>query len=294
MLRPWCDRLFVDQCAHYSVTEAAQHSGLPVHTFGHCDADSLRAALRANSSGGSRPAVLTDGVFSALGHIAPLADYRDVLQDLGLAASAILVDDAHGIGVLGATGKGTLEHAGLMNANAASDSTVNSRLPSDGPVPGPPAVFFYGTLSKAFGGFGGIVPGTLAWIEHLKRTSRYFAGASAPPTPAAAATARAMELVIADPEIRARLRDNVHLLKSGLRGLGLDADETTVPIVSLAIGTAENMQRIQKRLMERGIAIAYFPTYSGLGPEGGLRLAVFATHTETMIRHLLAELAPLL
>jgi glycine C-acetyltransferase/8-amino-7-oxononanoate synthase len=80
------------------------------------------------------------------------------------------------------------------------------------------------------------------------------------------------------------------LLKSGLRRIGFDVDDTPVPIVCLEVGAAENMKRIQSELMARGIAIAYMVAYSGLGPEGGLRLAVFATHTEAMIERLLDEL----
>ena len=95
---------------------------------------------------------------------------------------------------------------------------------------------------------------------------------------------------MAEPGLRTRLWSNARLLKDGLRRMGFDVDDTPVPIVCLVIGTAENMQRIQRELMARGIAIAYMAAYSGLGPEGGLRLAVFATHTETMIRQLLDEL----
>ena len=72
--------------------------------------------------------------------------------------------------------------------------------------------------------------------------------------------------------------------------MGFDVDDTPVPIICLVAGTAENMQRIQRELMERGIAIAYMAAYSGLGPEGGLRIAVFATHTEAMIQQFLDEL----
>ena len=90
--------------------------------------------------------------------------------------------------------------------------------------------------------------------------------------------------------MRRQLRDNVRAVRSGLRQMGLDVDDTAVPIICLTLGTAENMQRIQRELAERGIMIAYLPAYSGLGPEGALRLAVFATHTEAMIRRLLDEL----
>ena len=96
---------------------------------------------------------------------------------------------------------------------------------------------------------------------------------------------------MAEPELRTRLWSNARLLKDGLRRMGFDVDDTPVPIVCLVIGGAENMQRIQRQLMVRGIAIAYMAAYSALGPEGGLRLAVFATHTEKMIGRLLKDLS---
>ena len=95
---------------------------------------------------------------------------------------------------------------------------------------------------------------------------------------------------MAEPELRTRLWSNARLLKDGMRKMGLNADDTPVPIVGLTLGTADNMRRIQGELMARGIAIAYMPTYSGLGPEGALRIAVFATHTDAMIGQLLDEL----
>ncbi len=135
------------------------------------------------------------------------------------------------------------------------------------------AAFLTATASKAIGGFGGIIPGSHEFIERVRRSSHWFDGASAPPTAAAAATAKAIELVIADSDRRTRLRSNVRQFKAGLRGLGLDADDSPVPIVCLTLGGAENMRRIQSELMRRGIAIAYLPAYSGLTAEGGLRIA---------------------
>ncbi len=203
-----------------------------------------------------------------------MADYPGAL---------LCVDDAHGLGVLGDRGRGTFEHAGLFDRGVNVEPTHDNS----------PRLLFCGTLSKAIGGFGGIIPGSSAFIEQLKKTSNYYRGASAPPVPAAAATARALQLVIAEPAMRTRLWDNVRTLKSGLRDLGLHTDDTPVPIICLSIGTADNMRRIQTELMQRGIVIAHMATYSGLGPEGALRIAVFATHTDEMINQLLGELESL-
>lgn len=275
------DAVFLDELSHYCVFEAAQLSGTPVFRFQHCDAEDLQARLRANLKPGQLPLVITDGVFAARGNIAPVAEYRAVLSNY--PSALICIDDAHALGVLGSGGRGTLEHSGLL------DDAVNSGVePEHGP-----SLFVCGTLSKAFGGFGGVIPGSREFIERLKATSPYYAGASAPPVPAAAATARALELVRNDPGMRTRLWDNVAKLKSGLRKMGLETDDTPVPIICLTLGSAENMQRIQRELMLRGIVIAYLAAYSGLGPEGALRLAVFSTHTEEMIGQLLAELRKL-
>jgi 7-keto-8-aminopelargonate synthetase-like enzyme len=275
------DVVVVDECSHYCVFEAAAQFGKPVHRFRHADPDSLADALRTGLPPGAQPLVMTDGVFSALGTIAPVAECYEILRRY--PGSSLLVDDAHGLGVLGEHGRGTFEHAGLFELG------VNIGLPNRG-NPGSPCLLLCGTLSKALGGYGGIIPGTSEILERIKSTSHYYAGASPPPIPAAAASARAIQLVIDHPEMRRQLRDNVRMVRSGLREMGLEVDDTPVPIIGLTLGTAENMQRIQRALADRGIMVAYMPAYSGLGPEGALRLAVFATHTGAMIARLLDEL----
>lgn len=273
--------VLVDECSHYSVLEAARLCQGPCLTFRHGDADDLRAKLNAHLRPGQFPLVLSDGVFAATGRIAPVSAYYEILS--GYPGSALCLDDAHGVAVLGQHGRGTLEHCGLQ-----SGAGPNFVLPS--PALSLPALLFCGTLSKAVGGYGGIIPGGAEFIRGLKSRSVYFGGASAPPTPIAAASARAIELILANPDMRARLWSNARLLKDGFRGLGFDVDDTPVPIVALAIGNAANMQRIQQELMARGITVAYMAAYTGLGAEGALRIAVFATHTETMIRRFLDAL----
>jgi 8-amino-7-oxononanoate synthase len=279
------DAVFVDELSHYCVSEAAQLTGRPVFRFRHGDAEDLAASLKANLKAGQRPLVASDGVFAARGTIAPVADYRDVLGEYPEAVLSI--DDAHGLGVLGDNGRGTYEHAGLFDCGVNAEVMVAPPCPA---LPCGPRRLVCGTLSKAFGGFGGIIPGSRGFIERLKATSHYYSGASAPPVPVAAATAKAIELVQADPDMRTQLWENVARLKSGLRKMGLEVDDTPVPIVCLTFGSAENMQRIQRELMHREICIAYKATYAGLGPEGAIRLAVFSTHTHEMIEQLLEEL----
>lgn len=267
------DAAFCDASCHFSIREAMKAAGQPAVFFEHGDPDSLSQSLQKNLRPGERPLVATDGVFAVVGDLAPLNEYVLVLADY--PGASLLVDDAHGVGVLGERGRGTLEYLGLQG---------------DGAVP----IFLSATLSKALGGFGGVVPGARTFIEQLKKTSPYFIGASGPAVPVAAATARAIELAMAEPELRTRLRKNAERLRAGLRRLGLDVADSPTPILGLRIGTGENMARIQKSLVERGILIAHAADYAGAGPGGVLRIAVFATHTDEMIDHFCQELAVVL
>jgi 7-keto-8-aminopelargonate synthetase-like enzyme len=278
--------VWIDERAHYSAQEAVRLSGRPAYAFQHRDPADLAARLKADLRPGQRPLVVSDGVFPVLGAIAPLAEYARVLREY--PGAALSIDDAHGLGVLGPNGRGTLEHTGLIarGFNGGGDEAAAS---SDGPT-----LWLCGTLSKALGGFGGVIPGSRAFVERLKAASHYYDAASAVPVPAAAATARAIELVLAEPALRTRLWENALVVKRGLGGLGLATDDTPVPIVCLTIGSAENMQRIQQELMRQGIVIAYAGRYAGVGPAGALRLAVFSTHTAAMIQRLLDALRALL
>lgn len=275
------ETVFVDELSHYSIREATRLSGRRIYTFRHRDPEDLRRNLRQHLPANGRPLVMTDGVFAALGRVAPVWEYRDVLAEY--PGAILAVDDAHGLGVLGKNGRGTYEHVGLLKS-------VNGSLPKPSGMYGGQYLLLCGTLSKAAGGFGGIIPGSRTLVERLKSTSPYYSGASAAPIPVAAATARGLLLMRTQPALRERLWENVRVVKAGLRQLGLNVDATPVPIIPLTIGTADNMQRIHAELLDRGILIPYMPTYSGLGPAGALRLAVFTTHTDAMLARLLDEL----
>ena len=284
------DAVFVDECSHYCVHEAASRLAKPLHSFRHADPGDLADKLRTHAPRGARPLVMSDGVFAALGTIAPVAEYFEILR--AYPGSSLAIDDAHGLGVLGQNGRGTLEHAGLFERG------VNVGVPKREPGPASssesPRLFLCGTLSKALGGYGGIIPGSADAIEGMKSASHYFAGASPVPVPVAAASARALQLAIGQPELRTRLWENVGVIRSGLRQMGVAVPDTPAPIISLTLGTAKDMERIHRELAARGILVPYKRTYSGLGPEGALRLAVFATHTAEMIARLLDELRRLM
>jgi 7-keto-8-aminopelargonate synthetase-like enzyme len=150
------------------------------------------------------------------------------------------------------------------------------------------------SLSKAVGGSGGIIPGTESFIQRLKDWSAVYFGASAPASPIAAATAKSLSM-LTDSTLRLKLQENIQLLHTGLRSIGLKVCESPLPgaglpMVILTLGSSGNMRRIQKELSESGILVSYIPRNTGLGSQGALRIAVFATHTPQMIQELVSAL----
>jgi 7-keto-8-aminopelargonate synthetase-like enzyme len=263
------DVVFVDELAHFSMNDAVLTLGRPVVRFRHRDPDDLKKKLRKKMRPRRRPLLMTDGVFPVFGRIAPLPEYAEVMAPYG---GIIAVDDAHGVGVLGRNGRGTREHFGLGKK---------------------PNMHFAGTLSKAFGGHGGFVAGKPGLIGRIRTESGAFIGSTPTPTPIAAATAKGIEILRNHPEMRDRLRRNVAAVKTGMRALGIEVEDSPVPIAAWSMKTEREMRGIQKALMKRGIAVAYLK-YVGAPPAGVLRISVFSTHTSAQIRRLLDGLAQVL
>lgn len=271
------DAVLVDEAAHYCVLEAARLPGLPVIPFRHGDAASLAEAARP----WCRVLAMADAIGPSDGAVAPVEAYAQVLWEKERAV--LLLDDAHGFGVLGAHGRGLLEELGLwgeINGSGAEESGLTLAV--------------CGTLAKALGGFGGIIPGTAAFVEKTRRASHYFDGASAPASAVAGSTAKALEIVMREPGLRRQLGENSRLLREGLRALGLDAPAGGTAHFGLSIGGSQDMRRLHEGLKARGIMLPYIASYSGIPPGGLLRFSVFATHTPAQISHLLDELRLLL
>ncbi len=274
------DVVLADESAHFSLAEASRLLGRAIEHFRHCDVEDLGQKLRQRVGPGQRPLVLTDGVFSLTGEVPPIDRYVKLLR--AYETATLLVDDAHGVGTLGSNGRGSLEHLGLWE-------DVN-RDPAGGGL----GIYVCGTLSKAIGGFGGVLPGSLALLDRVRRTSHYYEGASAPMSAAAGATRKALEIVIGQPQLRLRLAENARRLRGGLRNLGLAVDDSPTPIISHTLGSRQNKQRIQNEQRWAGIIVPYFAAYSAAGPAGRLRIAVFATHSDEMLDRLVAELGKVL
>ncbi len=270
------DVVLLDEAAHYCVLEATRLAGKPVQTFRHRDPDNLAEVAKRHDD----VLVLADGVNPSTGTVAPAREYLAALA--GRAHATLLLDDAHGFGVLGKNGRGLLNELDLWS-HVNGGSRVNGVHLCVG-----------GTLAKALGGFGGIIPGTNEFVERARRSSHYFDGASAPASAEAGATAKALEIVLREPELRSRLRANVRHVRAGLSELGLTVPDGDTANFGVTVGDAANMKRIHEALKARGIMLPYVGAYSGLPPAGVLRFAIFATHTTAQLDRLLAELRTVL
>jgi 8-amino-7-oxononanoate synthase len=270
------EAVLVDEAAHYCVIEAARLANLPVATFRHRDPEDLARLARDRP----RVLVLADAVGPSTGLVAPVEDYLAALA--GCERAALLLDDAHGFGVLGDHGRGLLDELGLW-------PRVNRSLPECGV-----SLHVCGTLAKALGGFGGIIPGASEFVARARTASHYFDGASAPASAEAGATAKALEIVMRETSLRRQLRENVLYLRRGLRALGLTVPEGATADVGITVGVADNMRRIHEALKARGIMLPYVDAYAGVPPAGLLRFAVFASHSAAQIDRLLTELKSLL
>jgi 8-amino-7-oxononanoate synthase len=258
------DRVFEDRYNHASLLDAARYSGARLVRYAHGDPDDLRQ--RIDSSGYSERVIATDGVFSMDGDIAPLAE----LNELASAAQAwLLVDDAHGIGVLGAHGRGSLEHCGLISG--------------DRPI-------LMGTLGKAFGTFGAFVAGSEDLIETLIQQARTYIYTTATPPALAEATRASLRLVREEGWRREKLRALIARFRAGAAQLGLQLMASDTPIQPLLIGETAPAVRIGERLRAQGILVPAMrpPTV----PEGTARLRITfsAAHDEAQVDRLLAAL----
>ncbi len=221
------DLILADRLCHASLIDGCRLSGANFRVFRHRDLAHLEQLLSRRKA--LRPTlIVTDGVFSMDGDLAPLPDLIALAERHD---ARLLVDDAHGTGVMGKTGRGTLEHFG-----------VESRLP-----------FQMGTLSKALGGSGAYVAGPSTLIQYLVNHARSFIYTTAPPPAAAAAALAALDVIRNEPERRTRLWTNRQRWVEGLTGLGYRIADTASPIVPVLIGQADQALRLAERLLQLGV-----------------------------------------
>jgi 8-amino-7-oxononanoate synthase len=258
--------VFEDKLNHASLIDAARLSGAQVKRHAHGDLARLEVLLNAAEG---KKLILTDGVFSMDGDVA------DVARLAGLAqrhAAWLLVDDAHGLGVLGAHGCGTLEHFGLQ-----------PRAP----------VILLGTLGKAFGTFGAFIAGNEELIEYLIQRARPYIYTTALPPAVAEATRASLHIVQEEGWRREVLGARIAQFRSGAAQLGLQLPDSPTPIQALILGSAPAAVAASEALHARGILVAAIRPPTVPAGSARLRITFSAQHSAQQVDRLLAALAEL-
>jgi glycine C-acetyltransferase len=257
------DTVFSDALNHASIIDGLRLTRAERKVFPHRDVGALEQLL-AETSGDGLKLVVTDGVFSMDGDVAPLDRLVEVARRYG---ATTYVDDAHGSGVLGQAGRGTVHHFGLETS---------------------PDVIQVGTLSKAWGGVGGYAAGSAGLRELLINRARPFLFSTSHPPAVVGGLSAALELVVRQPEIVERLWENTRFFRSELRRLGFDTLRSETPIVPVLFGEASAAFEASRQLLAKGIfAVGLgFPTV----PRGAARIRniVTAGHDQEMLEQALA------
>lgn len=246
------DTVVSDELNHASIVDACRLSGAQVRVYDHGDADHAAAQL-AGAPG--RRLLITDGVFSMDGDLAPLPALCDAAEAHG---AMVVVDDAHGSGVIGPDGRGTVAALGCEGRVTA----------------------IMATLSKALAGVGGYVAGSRRLVRWLRNTARSFIFDTAMPAPSAATAMAALEVVRAEPDRRRRVRRLARELAAGIRGTGAPVPEPDAAVVPVVVGDNRAALRAMEGLLERDVlAVAIRPPSVPPGT-ARLRATVMATHTD--------------
>lgn len=245
--------IFSDRLNHASIVDACILSRANVKRYPNRDIESLEGMLKASKS--RKKLIITDGVFSMDGTIAPLPQIVPLLDRYG---ATLIIDDAHATGVLGKGGRGTLEHFGISH----------------------PAIIQMGTLGKALGSFGAFIAGSAELIDLLISKARPFIFTTALPPSVCAAATKAIDLVEENPWLIKKLSENISFLRDGLKGAGLDTMGSLTQIIPIFVGKAERTMEASKKLLERGVFIQGIRPPTVPEDTSRLRLTVMATHSK--------------
>jgi len=241
------DVIFSDELNHASIIDGSRLSGARIVRFAHANPADLEKVIHENAGTYRRALAITDGVFSMDGDVAPLDQIYEITNKYDVM---LMVDDAHGEGVLGRGGRGIVDH---FNLHGKVDVEV-------------------GTLSKAFGGVGGVVAGNARIIEWLRQRGRPFLFSSAVTPPDVAATIAALDLLEASTELVDRLWENARYFKAAMKDFGFDTGVSTTPITPIMLGEAPLAQQFSRELFTEGVFAMPlgFPTV----PRGKARIRV--------------------
>jgi len=244
------DVIFSDRLNHASIIDGCRLSGAKIVVYEHCDPDSLQAVVEENLPQYRRGLVVTDGVFSMDGDVAPLDAIVEIAERHGLMT---MVDDAHGEGVLGEGGRGIVDHYRL-----------HGRIDVE-----------IGTFSKAFGVVGGVVAGKKLIVDYLRQKARPFLFSNAVTAADTAACLAAVRTLASSTDLVDRLWANTRKFKGQMQALGFDVGQSVTPITPVMLGDVVLAKRFSARLFEEGVfAMALgFPTV----PRGQARIRVMVS-----------------
>jgi glycine C-acetyltransferase len=244
------DVIFSDRLNHASIIDGCRLSRAKIIVYEHCDPADLDAKVKEHLADYRRGIVISDGVFSMDGDVAPLDKIYEVAERHGLMT---MVDDAHGEGVLGRGGRGIVDHFGL---HGKFDVEV-------------------GTFSKAFGVIGGVIAGKRVVVDYLRQKARPFLFSNAVTAADSAASLAAVEVLSESTELVDRLWENARYFKGEMKNLGFDTGQSVTPITPVMLGEAKVAQAFSRRLFEEDIfAMAIgFPTV----PKGLARIRVMVS-----------------
>jgi 8-amino-7-oxononanoate synthase len=249
------DTIYLDRQDHACIFDGARLAvGADVKKFKHNDPADLRRLLALNGDRSGRMLVV-DGVFSMEGDIAPLPQYTEICDDYDMA---LMVDDAHGVGVLGKHGRGTAEHFGL-------EDKVD---------------LIMGTFSKSLATVGGFVVGEPDVIKFVKHRARALMFTAAPPPASVAAVLAALDIIESEPERRDRLWENTRFMLTALRAIGFDCGDSSTPVIPIVVGPDQVAFTMAKKLEDEGVFVN--AVVSPASPPGRalIRTSYMATHTK--------------
>lgn len=258
------DHIFIDTHDHASIVDGASLSRANVHRYAHNNMDSLREHLETVPDDRGK-FIVADGVFSMEGDIVNLPELVDIAEDNN---AAVMIDDAHSIGVLGADGAGTASHFGMTDR----------------------IQIVMGTFSKSLAAAGGFVASDSATIEYLRHRSRAFIFSASMPPSVTASVLAAARIIRREPERLEKLWSNTTAMREGLQALGFNTGLSATPVIPLHVGDMMTLLKMCKLLEEDGVFVN--PVLPPAVPPTDclLRISLMATHTEEQIVTALAKL----
>ena len=250
------DLILIDKMNHASIIDGCRLSFSEIKKYRHNDMEDLERLLQQYNDKGKL--IVVDGVFSMEGDIADLPNIVKLAREYG---ARVMVDDAHGIGVLGRTGRGTAEHFGL-------EDEVD---------------LIMGTYSKSLASIGGFIAASEEVIHYIKHFARALIFSASPPPASIASVSAAIDIIEEEPERRERLRRNTNKMLKGFKSLGFDTGRSETPIIPLIVGDDQRAFLMAKMLHDKGIFanVAVSPAV----PNGNalIRTSYMATHTDEQL-----------